>query len=107
MIALRSSRVARGREWECPRPSCGSRIARSDYLLDRLAWPGPLWLITGPGREHPAGWQRFDREMVKSVAGLGPLRGVLTALEHLDGPELIVTTIDMPAITAAALRWSH
>lgn len=76
-----------------------------DYLLDRLAWPGPRWLITAPGREHPPGWERFDRELVDPVAGLGPLRGVLTALQHLDRPELIVATVDMPQITAEALRW--
>jgi molybdopterin-guanine dinucleotide biosynthesis protein A len=76
-----------------------------DYLIDRIAWPGPLWLITAPGREHPPGWERFNRELVDPVAGLGPLRGVLTALEHLDRPELIITTVDMPAMTAGALGW--
>jgi molybdopterin-guanine dinucleotide biosynthesis protein A len=76
-----------------------------DYLIDRLAWPGPLWLITAPGHEHPPGWERFDRELVDPVAGLGPLRGVLTALEQLDRAELIITTVDMPQVTTGALRW--
>lgn len=76
-----------------------------DYLLDRLAWPGPAWLITAPGREHPPGSERFERELVDPVSGLGPLRGILSALEHLDGPELIITTVDMPAMTGGALQW--
>ena len=76
-----------------------------DYLIDRLAWPGPRWLITAPGREHPPGWERFDRELVDPVASLGPLRGVLTALEQLDRAELIITTVDMPQMTTGALRW--
>ena len=75
------------------------------YILERLGWPGPVWLITAPGSEHPPGWEKCDRELTDPVADLGPLRGVLTALEQLDGPELLVTTIDMPRVSADALRW--
>src|SRR5581483_11371389 len=53
------------------------------YLLDRLAWNGPKWLITAPGMQQPPGAQAFDRELVDPEEGAGPLRGVLTALEHL------------------------
>jgi len=76
-----------------------------EYLLDQLRWPGPAWLITAPGREHPPGWERFDRELVDPAAGVGPLRGILTALEHAETTEIIVATVDMPAVTAVALGW--
>jgi len=74
------------------------------YLLDRFNWPGPTCLVTSPGREHPPGWQRFDRELVDPVAGQGPLRGVLTALEGLKTPLLAVVTVDMPGIGPEHLR---
>jgi molybdopterin-guanine dinucleotide biosynthesis protein A len=69
-----------------------------EYLLDRLAWPGPTALITAPGREHPPGWERFDSEWVDPVGGLGPLRGVLTALEQAKTQWIVVQTVDMPGI---------
>jgi molybdopterin-guanine dinucleotide biosynthesis protein A len=68
------------------------------YLLDRFAWLGPTMLITAPGREHPPAWEMFDREVVDPVAGLGPLRGLLTALEQASTPIIVVTTVDMPGI---------
>ena len=68
------------------------------FLLDRLQWPGPTLLITAPGREHPPGWQRFTEEQQDPIAGGGPLRGVLTALEHVQTPTLIVLTVDMPSV---------
>jgi len=75
------------------------------YLLDRFAWSGPTLLITAPGREHPPGWERFGAEAVDPVAGQGPLRGVLTALENVTTQRLVVTTIDMPGFGASHLRW--
>lgn len=69
-----------------------------EYLLDRLAWPGPAALITAPGREHPPGCERFDFEWVDPVAGLGPLRGVLTALENARSDWVVVLTVDMPGV---------
>lgn len=69
-----------------------------EYLLDRLAWPGPTALITAPGREHPPGWQRFDEEIVDPVSGLGPLRGVLSALERATTPWTVLITVDMPGV---------
>jgi molybdopterin-guanine dinucleotide biosynthesis protein A len=68
------------------------------YLLERFQFPRPTYLITAPGREHPEGCEEFDLEWVDPVAGQGPLRGVLTALEHLTTSRLIVTTVDMPGI---------
>ncbi len=75
------------------------------YLLRRIAWDGRTMLVTAPGRERPAGHEGFDREVVDPVAGLGPLRGVLTALEHATTMTVAVTTVDMPAIGGEHLRW--
>ncbi len=76
-----------------------------DYLLDRFAWTGPTLLVTTPGREHPPGHQRFNHEAVDPVAGVGPLRGVLTALENCKSTHLLIATVDMPLLEAGHLRW--
>ena len=52
-----------------------------EYLLEQLGWLAPTLLVTAPGREKPPGREHFAREVVDAVAGEGPLRGVLTALE--------------------------
>jgi molybdopterin-guanine dinucleotide biosynthesis protein A len=75
------------------------------YLLDRFAWPGPTMLVTSPGREHPPGADRLNREVTDPVADEGPLRGVLTALEACHTELLIVTTVDMPGIGREQLEW--
>ena len=75
------------------------------YLLEQIEWPGPTWLVTAPGREHPPGWERFDREITDPVAGAGPLRGVLTALERLQTSLLVVATVDMPAMRRENFEW--
>ncbi|HZL34317.1 MAG TPA: molybdenum cofactor guanylyltransferase [Tepidisphaeraceae bacterium] len=77
-----------------------------EYLLDRLAFPGPTLLVTAPGRERPPGWRRFSGEVSDPVSGGGPLRGVLTALEHLATPLLLVLTVDMPGIRPTHLQWT-
>lgn len=76
-----------------------------DDLLNRLQWPGPTLLVTAPGRERPAAADRFTREVVDPVAGEGPLRGVLTALENSETQSLIVVTVDMPGIGRTQLDW--
>jgi molybdopterin-guanine dinucleotide biosynthesis protein A len=76
-----------------------------EWLLEQFQWPGPTMLITAPGREHPPGWERFDREVCDPVAGLGPLRGVLTGLEHAKTELLLIATVDMPGIRDEHLRW--
>jgi molybdopterin-guanine dinucleotide biosynthesis protein A len=76
-----------------------------DRLLDRLNWPGPTLLITAPGREHPPGWQRFTNEVTDPIAGEGPLRGILTALEHSSTNEIVVLPVDMPNVTPPPLAW--
>ena len=75
-----------------------------EYLRDRLSWPGPTMLVTAPGREHPPGWERFDREASDPVEGLGPLRGVLTAIENASTPWIFLVTVDMPGIGRAQVE---
>jgi molybdopterin-guanine dinucleotide biosynthesis protein A len=75
------------------------------YLLERFGWPGPTLLVTAPGRVHPAGWERFTREVSDPDGGQGPLRGVLTALESATTPIVVVTAVDMPRIGAEHLNW--
>jgi molybdopterin-guanine dinucleotide biosynthesis protein A len=75
------------------------------YLLDCFFWPGPTLLVTAPGREHPPAWEKFDREVVDPVPDQGPIRGILTALENLQTPMLLVATVDMPGIQAAQVLW--
>ena len=75
------------------------------FLLDQLQWSGPTLLVTAPGREHPPAHERFDREVTDPISGQGPLRGILTALEHATTPSLIVATVDMPGVTPTQLRF--
>jgi molybdopterin-guanine dinucleotide biosynthesis protein A len=76
-----------------------------EYLMGQIRWPGPSLLVTAPGREHPPGRQRFDAEAVDPVADQGPLRGLLTALEHATTPTLVAVTADMPGIRLDHLVW--
>jgi molybdopterin-guanine dinucleotide biosynthesis protein A len=76
-----------------------------EYLIDQIRWPGPTLLVTAPEREHPPGWQRFDAEAVDPVADQGPLRGLLTALEHSTTPTLVALTADMPGVRLDHLSW--
>jgi len=74
-------------------------------LLERFAWEGPTLLVTAPGRQHPTGWERFTREVADPVAGQGPLRGVLTALENSDTPVTVIAAVDMPRVGSEQLWW--
>ena len=76
-----------------------------EYLLDRFEWPGPTLLVTAPGREHPPAWERFSREVPDPVSGLGPLRGILTALEAAETPLVVVASVDMPGVGREQLEW--
>lgn len=75
------------------------------YLYERFAWPGPTLLVTSPGRERPPGWDLFTAEVVDPEADLGPLRGLLTALEHAATEVVVVATVDMPCVTREQLSW--
>jgi molybdopterin-guanine dinucleotide biosynthesis protein A len=75
------------------------------YLLERFAWPGPTLLVTAPGRQRPPAWDQFGDEAVDPVADQGPLRGLLTAIEHAKTSVLVIVTVDMPGIEQTHLRW--
>ena len=90
------------------RPKATLRVAGKpilSYLLDRFGWEGPTLLVTAPGREQPPGSERFTREVADPVAGEGPLRGVLTAMEAARTEVLVVTTCDMPLLEAKQFVW--
>ena len=76
-----------------------------EYLLDRFAWLGPTMLVLAPGIDRPAGAERFGQVVGDPTRGLGPLRGVLTALEHATTDITVVTTVDMPQISQTHLLW--
>jgi molybdopterin-guanine dinucleotide biosynthesis protein A len=74
------------------------------WLLERLKDQRRAMLITSPGHEHPAGCDAFDGEFVDPIAGQGPLRGVITALENCgDAKAVLILTCDMPLVTAGIL----
>jgi molybdopterin-guanine dinucleotide biosynthesis protein A len=74
-------------------------------LLDTFQWPGPTLLVTAPGREHPPGWERFTTEVVDPQAGQGPLRGILTALEHAASDLVVLAAVDMPGVRSEQIGW--
>jgi molybdopterin-guanine dinucleotide biosynthesis protein A len=76
-----------------------------EHILENARWEGPTLLVTSPGRQSPPEAERFDAEVVDPVAGLGPIRGVLTALEHSTTDEIVVSAVDMPAMGAEQYRW--
>lgn len=76
-----------------------------EYLLQRFDWRAPTLLITTPGREEPPGHHLFSAEATDPTPDLGPLRGVLTALEACATPLLAVGTVDMPCLTAAHFKF--
>jgi molybdopterin-guanine dinucleotide biosynthesis protein A len=62
-------------------------------------------LVTAPGREEPPGAARFSRQVVDPIAGAGPLRGIVTALEACATDLLLVATCDMPLVSRGQLDW--
>jgi molybdopterin-guanine dinucleotide biosynthesis protein A len=74
------------------------------YVLERMDWAGPTLLVTAPGREGPPGSELFDREVVDPVAGLGPLRGILTALEAAETERVAILTVDMPCVLFSQVK---
>jgi molybdopterin-guanine dinucleotide biosynthesis protein A len=75
------------------------------YLLERFSWRGPTMLVTSPGREKPPAAEGFDMEVVDPAEGMGPVRGVLTALENLKTEIVIVASVDMPLVGREQLLW--
>src|SRR5687768_14732109 len=90
------------------RPKAGLEIDGEPvlaFLMRRFDWPGPTLLVTAPGRERPPGADSFDAEAVDPVAGEGPLRGLLTALEQASTEAVIAAAVDMPLVGAEYLAW--
>jgi molybdopterin-guanine dinucleotide biosynthesis protein A len=89
-------------------PKAWIQLARKpilEWLLDRMQWTGPTMLVSAPAVAHPPGSGLFDCEVVDPVDGLGPLRGLLTALEHLSTPLMGAITVDMPGVSPVVLAW--
>jgi molybdenum cofactor guanylyltransferase len=75
------------------------------WILQQLQWPGPTMLVTAPAVANPPGSEHFGSRVVDPEDGLGPLRGVLTALENLATPTMAVIPVDMPNIDRNQLLW--
>jgi len=75
------------------------------YLLKRFAWRGPTMLVTSPGRENPPGAEQFDLEVTDPVEGMGPLRGLLTALENARTSMVLMSSVDLPLMQKEQLSW--
>jgi molybdopterin-guanine dinucleotide biosynthesis protein A len=75
------------------------------HILASSRWPGPTLLVTSPGRESPPGAKDFDAEVVDPAPGLGPMRGVLTALQKSKTEAIVISAVDMPAMNGEVLRW--
>lgn len=74
------------------------------YILDAARWSGATLLVTSPGRQHPPGAEAFDAEAIDPAPNLGPMRGILTALENARTDQLVVAAVDMPAIGTEILH---
>jgi molybdopterin-guanine dinucleotide biosynthesis protein A len=75
------------------------------WLNRRLCWPGPKMLVSSPATANPPDANLFDELCLDPVDGLGPLRGVLTALEHSTTATVVITAIDMPGVNFQTLDW--
>jgi FdhD protein len=75
------------------------------HILDRARWPGPTMLVTSPGRQSPPGTELFDIEAADPIAGVGPMRGALTALENAATEQVIVSAVDMPSIASEIFQF--
>ncbi|GAC1666348.1 MAG: hypothetical protein NVS9B4_22030 [Candidatus Acidiferrum sp.] len=76
-----------------------------EWLLRKISWPGPTLLVTVPALAHPPGSGAFDAEVSDPLDGLGPLRGILTAVQHSSTPMVAVVTVDMPCVRTAILAF--
>jgi molybdopterin-guanine dinucleotide biosynthesis protein A len=75
------------------------------YIIEHVAWPGPTVLVLGKGRELPAGHEACVKVARDEVAGQGPLRGILTAVEGSDAPATAVIPVDMPWVGREQLEF--
>ena len=92
------------REWGCPKDYSQFTGSRSSLICCGKL-PGPAqrcW--SRAGREHPPGCEKFSIEVTDPQAQ-GPLRGILTGLENLMAPIVVVITVDMPGVRIEQVRW--
>jgi molybdopterin-guanine dinucleotide biosynthesis protein A len=75
------------------------------WLLEKILWDGPTMLVSSPGRERPEGCERFDVEVSDPQAGVGPIRGLFTAMEAARTQVIVAATVDMPMVRGEHLRW--
>jgi molybdenum cofactor guanylyltransferase len=75
------------------------------WILEQLNWPGRTMLVTAPAVMNPPGCEHFANCVTDPQDGLGPLRGILTAVENLSTPIVVVIPVDMPNIRATQLNW--
>lgn len=90
------------------KPKAWLRVGESSilgWLLDRLQWAGPTMLVTAPSVDPPPDRERFGAHVVDPPGGLGPLRGVLTALEAAATEVVVTIAVDMPLVQRCHLEW--
>jgi molybdenum cofactor guanylyltransferase len=74
-------------------------------VVERCGWEGPTMLVTGTPGERVEGSECVGRVVPDGVEGEGPLRGVLTAIQHAETEGVVVVPVDMPRIGGEQVRW--
>jgi len=75
------------------------------WLHAKLQWPGPTMLVSSPATANPPDLDLFGQRLVDPVDDVGPLRGILTALENARTKAIVAMPIDMPFVEAHQLIW--
>jgi molybdopterin-guanine dinucleotide biosynthesis protein A len=75
------------------------------WLLEHLQWPGKTMLVGSPAVSDAPAMHLFDQNVTDPVDGLGPVRGILSALEMCTTSLLCVIPVDMPYLTQPRLEW--
>ncbi len=83
-------------------------IWQGQTLLRRIAGEAlkassPIMIV---GRERPPGWDLDGCEFFSDdLPGLGPLGGLLTALQHTECDGVAALACDMPLLTVSGIEW--
>jgi molybdopterin-guanine dinucleotide biosynthesis protein A len=75
------------------------------WLMSRVNWRGPKLLVTAPAVREAPGSDLFDAHAVDPADGEGPLRGLLTAMEHATTELTVAIPVDMPNLDRDKLLW--
>jgi len=75
------------------------------WLHTKMRWQGPTMVVSSPATADPPDVGLFDQAVIDPVDELGPLRGILTALEHAQTPMIIAVPVDMPFVEQQQLIW--